>query len=66
MGDCKLNWSGLILYVSDHAPQECCTVIDKTIEQDRVARQGGGEPAAVLDQWDTVLSKDGWFSALVS
>ena len=66
MGDRKFNRSGSILGVSDQASQECCTVIDKTIEQDRVVRQGAGEPPAVPDQWDAVLSKDGWFSTLVS
>ena len=66
MGDRKFNRSGSVLGVSDQAPQECCTVIDKTIEQDRVVRQVGGEPAPVSDRWDVVLSKDGWFSTLVS
>ncbi|KAF9652383.1 hypothetical protein BDM02DRAFT_3109404 [Thelephora ganbajun] len=45
---------------------ECCTVIDQTIEQDRLACQDGGKPAAVSHQWDMVLSKNGWFSALIS
>jgi len=45
---------------------ECCTVIDRMLGQDRIACQGGGKPAAVSHQWDMVLSKDGWFSALIS
>ena len=66
MGDCECDRSDLILEVSDQTSQECCTVIDKTIAQARVARQGGVEPAVVSDQWDVVPSKDGWFSTLVS
>lgn len=58
--------SGLILVPSDHVSQECCAVIDKTVEQDRVVHTSGGGPAAVSHQWDMVLSKDGWFSALTS
>lgn len=42
---------------------ECCTVIDRTLEQDRLVRRG---TLAVPHQWEMVLSKAGWFSALVS
>jgi len=42
--------------------QECCTVIDRTIEQDRVAHGGGGIPY----EWDMMISKGGWFSTLIS
>ena len=66
MGDRKSNRSGSILGVSDQVFQECCTVIDKTIEQDRVVRSGSGEPTVISDQRDVIPSKDGWFSTLVS
>lgn len=45
---------------------ECCTVIERTTEQDRVARRFFGQRGPVSHQWDSVLSKDGWFSRLVS
>lgn len=43
---------------------ECCAVIDQTVEQDRLACLG--KPVAVSHQGDRVLSKDGWFSALIA
>ena len=51
---------------ADHISQECCTIIDRTVEQDRVAHQGGGKLVAVPHEWDMLLSKNGWFSALIS
>lgn len=45
---------------------ECCAVIEQTVEQDRLVCQGGGRPVAASHQWDKVLSKDGWFSALIA
>jgi len=52
--------------MAQHWVIECCTVIERTIEQYCIAPGGSGKPGAVSHEWDTMLSKDGWFSALLS
>lgn len=64
MGDCELDGLGSIGSASDDMLQECCGVIEQTVEQDRIT-QRGGKPPVVVYEWLEGLSKGDWFSALI-
>lgn len=65
VGNCELDGPGSIYSTSDGILQECCEVIEQTVEQDYIA-VWGGKPQVVDYEWDPLISKVGWFSSLTS